>query len=78
MSNIPTRQEAAKQLGRRVSKGEYERIFSGLQPKVLKTVKHVRYLDKDGNKQRHSYNPRIAVRHPDSPKAKRKQASRNG
>jgi hypothetical protein len=35
MKGYLTRQMVAKELGRRVSRGEYERIFSGLRPVVV-------------------------------------------
>ena len=51
--SVMTRDDVASKLGRRVSKGEFERIFSKL------TIT-------DGPRGRH------AVRHPYSPKARRK------
>lgn len=75
-SDVPSRHEVAKELGRRVSKGEYERIFGRLFPKQLKTVKKGWKLGEDGKPERTMYHPIVAQRHPDSPKALRKKASR--
>ena len=76
MSNpIPARHIVAKELGRRVSKGEYERMFSQLRPKQLPTVKEG--ISRETGKPI-IYHPVVASRVPESPKAQRKKASANG
>lgn len=65
-SGILTRQEVAKRLGRRVSRGEFERMFSGFRPIVTTVVSNSR------GKQTGA--PRaVGIRHPFSPKAMRKR-----
>jgi hypothetical protein len=59
-----SRHEAAKTLGRRVSRGEFERVFSQLKVQHIATGKPGKSAE-------------ILVRHEDSPKAKRKKAERN-
>ena len=71
---IPSREETAATLGRRVSKGEYERIFAELVPVQLPTVKVGYNLNGD----KAMYHPTVAKRVPASPKAQRKKASRGG
>lgn len=73
---IPSRAETSATLGRRVSKGEYERIFSRLIPVQLPTVKSGYNLN--GDKVMYHYHPLVAKRVPESPKAQRKKASRGG
>ena len=71
---IPSRAETSATLGRRVSKGKYERIFSRLIPVQLPTVKAGYNLNGD----KFMYHPLVAKRVPESPKAQRKKASRGG
>lgn len=74
MTKMMSRHDVARKLGRRVSKGEFERIFSKLVPNKLKTQKTVHGRDSEGNAKSVTYNPTIAARHPHSPKAIRKNA----
>jgi hypothetical protein len=71
---IPSRAETSATLGRRVSKGEYERIFSRLIPVQLPTTK----IGRNANGDKVMYHPIVAGRVPESPKAQRKKASRGG
>ena len=65
-SGILTRQEVAKRLGRRVSRGEFERMFSGFKPVMTVVVSESRG--------RQTGAPRaVGIRHPFSPKAMRKR-----
>ncbi len=76
MPKMMSRHELAKHFGRRVSRGEFERIFSRLTPNKLKTQKTVHGRDSEGNAKSVTYNPVVAARHPQSPKAIRKRANR--
>ena len=60
MTDVPARHIVAKKLGRRVSRGEYERIFSKLFPIVVPSRRHGQAA--------------TFVMHPESPKAVRKHA----
>jgi len=71
--NMPTRSAVAKELGRRVSRGEYERMFSALRPVQLPTAKKG-ISRKTGEPL--MYHPIVAKRVEGSPKAERKKASR--
>ena len=70
MTKMMPRQAVAKELGRRCSKGEYERIFCKLHTVTLRTIKRVLV---DGEWQ--SYHPQMIVMRPGSPKHKRKRKS---
>ncbi len=66
------RQEVGAELGRRCSRGEFERIFSQLNLVTLKTIKEVVVVNAKGQRETIRFNPQVAIRHPDSPKSKRK------
>lgn len=72
MNNVPTREIVAHNFARRVSRGEYERVFSRLFPSKLRTVCVSVVVDAKGERHVTRYNPIVAVIHPASPKARRK------
>ena len=78
MSKTTSRHEVAEYLGRRVSRGEYERIFSGLHRVPLKTTKTVYRLTKEGNRERVVYHPVMVVMNDHSPKFARKHGDTIG
>lgn len=73
-----SRHEVAVELGRRVSRGEYERIFSGLHRVPLKTTKTVYRLNADGKQERVVYHPVMVVMNDHSPKFARKHGDVTG
>lgn len=77
MSPTTARHRVTKELGRRVSKGEYERIFSTLHRVPLKTTKVV-YRQKDGKSDRIVYHPVMIVMNDHSPKFARKHGDTVG
>ena len=66
---FPSREDVASDLGRRVSKGEYERMFSALRLEALPTARHGIDPATGGPT---LYHPTVARRVERSPKAERK------
>ena len=71
MTKMLSRLDVARQLGRRVSRGEFERIFSKLVRVSLPNVK-LRWVLQDGKHVQLPFKTYRMERHPDSPKARRK------
>ncbi len=67
MTKMLSRHDVARKLGRRVSRGEFERIFSGLR---VHTYAHI--------KKWANYHPQSLVMHEQSPKFRRKHRATLG
>ena len=86
MKGMLSRHDVARKLGRRVSRGEFERIFSALR---VHTYAHLKWgiqfnakgkviVDDDGVPVRVQYHPQSLVMHEASPKFRRKHRATIG
>ena len=68
---VLTRQDVARKLGRRVSRGQFERMFAGWVRKTCRVTSVSRGRREGALRV-------TVVRHPDSPKARRKDDALHG